>query len=493
MLRLALAFSLVAVVACVLSAEPRQWKDRSGKFTVEAEYAGYADGKVTLKKTDGTNMTLELSQLSPKDQEFVRAELKAARAVAKESKASKETPIAAKAANWPQWRGPGRDGISPEKGLLQSWPENGPPLVGTTKGLGRGWSSVAIANNVIYTMGQRGGQEQLIALGIDGKPLWSAPVGRGDHSNGTPTVDGDMVYAVGLQGDLVAAKAKTGEIVWRTNYEKDFGGKMMSGWGFSESPLIDGDRLICTPGAKDAMIAALDKKTGKVIWKAAMPDKIGNRGGDGAAYSSIVISNACAVKQYVQLVGRGVISVAAADGKFLWSYNQVANSTANIPTPIVKDDYVFCSTGYGTGSALLKITGSAESLKAEEVYFLDANQMQNHHGGMILLGDYLYCGHGHNEGFPLCIELATGKAMWKPGRGAGTGSASIAYADGNLYFRYQNGIMALIEANPKEYKLKGSFKIATTHSESWSAPVIAGGKLYLRDEDELHCYDISAK
>jgi hypothetical protein len=200
------------------------------------------------------------------------------------------------------------------------------------------------------------------------------------------------------------------------------------------------------------------------------------------------------VKQYVTLVGRGIVSVDAASGKLLWSYNNVANGTANIPTPIVSGDFIFCSTGYGTGSALLKLSKDGSGVKAEEQYFLGGNKLQNHHGGMILKDGYVFCGHQHNEGFPICVEMQTGEIAWGgKDRGPGGGSAAVAYADGNFYFRYQDGIMALIEANPKEYKVKGKFKIKTHNDNSWPHPVIAGGKLYLRDQDDLLCYDIKAK
>ena len=237
-------------------------------------------------------------------------------------------------------------------------------------------------------------------------------------------------------------------------------------------------------------MAALDKKTGKVIWKTALPENVGNRGKDGAAYSSVVISHAGGVKQYVQLTGRGVISADAETGQLLWDYNKIANGTANIPTPIVEGDYVFCSTGYNTGSALLQITKTGKKLQAREVYFLNPKDLQNHHGGMILLDGYIYCGRGHNTGFPVCINMKTGKQAWNGGRGPGGGSAAVVYADGNLYFRYQNGVMALIEATPKEYKLKGQFQIASSNGRSWPHPVIHEGKLYLRDQGTLLCYDI---
>lgn len=264
----------------------------------------------------------------------------------------------------------------------------------------------------------------------------------------------------------------------------------MSGWGYSESPLVDGDRLIVTPGAQDAVIVALDRHTGATIWNSAMPDDIGKRGKDGAGYSSIVISQAAGVKQYVQLTGRGVISIDAGDGTQLWSYNRIANGTANIPTPLVKGDFVFCSTGYGTGAALLEVKREGDRLVVEEKYFLDAKKMQNHHGGMIAYGDHIYCGHGHNNGFPLCIDFATGEEVWSGGRGPGGGSAAILLADGHLYFRYEDGTMALIEASPERYNLKGSFKLATRNGKSWPHPVIVDGLLYARDQDALLCYDV---
>ena len=398
---------------------------------------------------------------------------------------------AASAKDWPSWRGPNRDAIAvDESGLLSEWSDDGPALEWKIDGLGRGYSSVAIADGRIFTMGSRNKECVLIALNLrDGRELWSAKVGKG-NPNCTPTVDGGLVYALGREGDLICTDAATGAVVWRKSFPKDFGGRMMSGWGYSESPLVDGDRLICTPGAQDAIVVALDKKSGATLWKSAMPADIGKRGKDGAGYSSVVISHAQGVKQYVQLTGRGVISIDAEDGSQLWSYNRIANGTANIPTPLVKGDMIFCSTGYGTGAALLKINREGNGLAAEEVYFLEAKDMQNHHGGMILYGDHIYCGHGHNKGFPLCIDMASGETAWSGGRGPGSGSAAILLADGHLYFRYEDGTMALIEATPKGYNLKGSFKLATNNGKSWPHPVIVDGLLYVRDQQSLLCYDI---
>ena len=399
---------------------------------------------------------------------------------------------------WPQWRGPNRDGVSTETGLLRAWPASGPALAWKASGLGSGFSSVSVAKGRVFTMGDVDGAQHVIALSAaDGKKLWAAKVGapwvdQYGGPRGTPTVDGDLVYAIGTGGDLVAVEAATGKERWRKNLSSDFGGRMSTMWTWSESPLVDGDRVVVTPGASNALLAALDKRTGKEIWRTAASD-LGPRGKEGAGYSSIVISNGGGVKQYVQLVGKGLVGVRASDGKLLWTYNRIANDVANIPTPVVKGDLVFTSTGYQTGAALLRLAPAAGGgVTANEVYFLEGKVFQNHHGGMVLVGDHVYAGHGHNRGNPIAIELATGKVVWGGAelKNEGTGSAAVAYADGNLYFRYQNGRMMLIEASPAGYAEKGSFAIPGASAPSWPHPVITGGRLYIREQDALLAYDI---
>jgi outer membrane protein assembly factor BamB len=408
------------------------------------------------------------------------------------------------AADWPQWRGPSRDGRSAEKGLLQSWPAGGPPLAWQAKGFGTGFSTVAVANGRVYTLGDRGEQQfALAASEKDGSPLWQTAIGKAWNDEflgprSTPTLDGDRVYVLSTDGDLYCLEAATGKQVWSRNLPADFSGDMMKAkgsysWKFSESPLIDGDRVIVTPGSRTAALVALDKMTGKTIWQAAIPE-LGEKGVDGAGYSSAVISEGGGVRHYVQLVGRGVVGIEAATGRFLWSYNKVANEVANIPTPLVFGDHVFASTGYGTGSALIKLSpGPDKGVKAEEVYFLPGEKLQNHHGGMILDGGHVYLGTGHNKGFPIAIEVATGKILWGPERNAGTGSAAVAYADGRLIFRYQNGKVVLISASPQGYQEHGSFDIPGVERPSWPHPVIANGRLYLREQDTLYAYDIKVK
>lgn len=399
-------------------------------------------------------------------------------------------------ADWPAWRGPDRNGLSADTGLLKQWPTAGPQLAFRADGLGNGFSSLAIAGSRILTMGDRGADQFVIALhGEDGKQLWATKVGGAweDEYAGprsTPTVDGDRVYVLTTDGDLVCLDLASGKEKWRRSISRDYRGGMMSGWRFAESPLVDGDRVVFTPGAPKALLAAVDKLTGRELWRSATPD-FGSRGKDGAAYSSVVVSNAGGVKQYVQLTGRGLVGVRASDGWVLWSYNRIANDVANIPTPIVKDDYVFAATGYSTGSALLKLSKNGEKFDVQEVYFLGPNVFQNHHGGMVLVGDYLYAGQGHNRGFPICIEFLTGKVKWGGDiRNAGSGSAAVTYADGHVYFRYQNGIMMLVEATPEGYKEKGSFEIPARRTYSWSHPVVTNGRLYLREQDALLVYKL---
>jgi outer membrane protein assembly factor BamB len=393
---------------------------------------------------------------------------------------------------WPQWRGPHRDGASEEKGLLQEWTGNGPPLAWKASGLGEGYATVAIADGKIYTMGKRKNAVYLLALdGADGHELWATQVGgqMGDHPSSTPTVEADRVYAVGPHGDLICVQAASGKKIWQKNFVKDFGGSIPN-WKFCESPLIDGDRLICTPGGPKATMVSLDKKTGKPGWRCAVPGGAGS----GSGYSSIVISEGAGVKQYVQLMGQGTgcIGVEAKTGKFLWKYPRVANGTAAIPTPIVSGDFVFCTSGYGDGgSALLVLSRLRSGVTADEVYYLPQNVFQNHHGGLVMVGDYIYGGHGHNNGFPACLEWRTGKIVWGGRmRGPGTESAAVVYADGQMYFRYQNGVMALIAASPEGYKLNGQFSIPQVSTPSWAHPVVAGGQLFLREQDNLFVYNV---
>jgi outer membrane protein assembly factor BamB len=401
-------------------------------------------------------------------------------------------------AGWPQWRGPHRDGKSAEKGINTDWEAQQPELLWQAEGLGGGYASVAIAGDKLFTTGNFDDGQAVVCLDLKNQQIaWKTPVTDAPPKHGyegsrtTPSLDGDRLYVVSSDGEIACLKQQDGKLVWKRNF-KDWKGQMSSGWGFSESPLVDGDWVLCTPGGKEGMIVALDKMTGKEIWKTTMPE-LGPKGKDGAAYSSIVVSNGGGVKQYVQLVGRGVIGVRASDGEYLWGYNPVANGVASIPTPIPSGDYVFCSSGYGDGgTGLVKLSKDGDGVKAEEVYFHPPKEFQNHHGGMVLVDGKIYCGHGHNNGFPACLDLESGNVLWgTKTRGEGSGSAAVLYIDGHLIFRYQSGKVVLIEATPDGYKIKGSFDPAFKDKDSWAHPVVVDKKLYLREQDKLMCYDLA--
>ncbi len=398
--------------------------------------------------------------------------------------------------DWPQWRGSRRDGVSSEIGLMQTWPAGGPKVAWQAVGLGTGYSSVIVGQGRLFTMGRK--ESDVVVFALDeatGKTVWTRKIGETSrHPCSTPTLDGDLLYALDPDGDLVCLEAATGEVVWQISFIEKFSGRMMSGRGYGESPLVDGQRLICTPGGLDAAIVAIDKLTGNVIWNAAIPE-LGSRGKDGAGFSSIVITEAAGLRQYVQLVGRGVVGIDARNGRFLWGFNPIANETANIPTPVVHNEFIFAANGYTAGSVLLKLVadnglnGTDQGVKAEIVYTLSGNQFQNHHGGFVRLGDFLFSGHGNNNGLPTCLDFHSGHVIWKR-RGPGVGSASVVAADGQLYFRYQNGVVALIDASNRGYDLKGTFEIPGAGGDSWAHPVVANGRLYLREQDTLWAHDL---
>ena len=387
--------------------------------------------------------------------------------------------------DWPQWRGPNRDNVSTETGLLKQWPEKGPPLAWKAAGIGKGYSSVSVAGDRIFTMGDAGDSAYVHCLELNGgKKAWSVKVGRsgGDHAGtrSTPTVAGDRAYALGQWGDLVALDAATGRVIWRKSLEKFFGGRMMSGWGYSESVLVDGDRVVCTPGGDKGAIVALDKETGNPLWRTKDFT-------DEAAYSSIVPAEMGGVQQYVQLTGESVVGVAPDTGKVLWRADR-RGETAVIPTPVVKGDLVFVTSGYNAGCNLFRVTRSGDRFTATQVYH--NGDMDNHHGGVVLVGDHVYGTSGNQL---VCMELATGKVAWK---NRSVGKGAVAFADGHLYVRSEGGegTVALVEATPRAYSEKGRFDQPDRSGENaWAHPVIAGGKLYLRDQDNLLCYDVKAR
>jgi outer membrane protein assembly factor BamB len=411
------------------------------------------------------------------------------------------SPVSAAApeANWPSFRGPDRSAVSSETGLLQEWPAAGPKLVWQTKGAGRGYASLAVAGGKLFTLGDGkpdGGDdstEYLSAFTLDGgKLLWKtetgapwnsgAPTWQGSRS--TPTVDGDRVYVITPFGKLYCCDSNSGEVKWSKDLKEEFGGKKGDGWGYSESVLVDGDQAVFTPGGEKNTMVAVNKSTGEVLWKTV-------RAGDrGAGHASIVIAEVGGTKVYVTTTASGAMGVRATDGKLLWSY-EIDRTTAVIPTPIVRGDLVFFAAGYKRGGALLKQVAQPENLvNVEEIYPIKP-ALANKHGGLVLVGDHVF-GDSDDAGVPFCASLMTGEIVWKE-RGSGRGSAAFAAADGCLYIRFQNGVVALAKATSDGYKETGSFKIpGDENMPSWSHPVITGGRLYLREQDRILCYDVTA-
>jgi outer membrane protein assembly factor BamB len=407
---------------------------------------------------------------------------------------SQQTTFAADA--WPTFRGVNRSAVASEKGLLDSWPEKGPPLVWKSQGAGRGYAALAIADGRIYTLGDAPStvsdeSEYLLCFDQrDGRPLWQtklgAPWAEGkpdwQSSRSTPTIDGDRVYVLTAHGDLFCCQTADGKQVWHKNLKTDFGGKKADSWGYSESVTVDGDNLLCTPGGEEHTMIALNKKTGALVWSTSLAEV------RGAGHSSIVKSEIKGTRVLVQNTGSGPIGVRARDGKLLWHY-PVEKTTAVIPTPIVRDDLVFFAVGYKRGAALLKqVPGEGGDVTIKEIYPLIV-KLANKHGGVVLVGDYVY-GDSDDAGIPFCAELMTGDIKWTK-RGSGRGSACVAAADGHLYFHFANGKMILVEANPEEYSETGSFMVPGSGDRpSWSHPVILDGKLYLREQDTILCYNL---
>jgi outer membrane protein assembly factor BamB len=399
--------------------------------------------------------------------------------------------LAAGAADWPQWRGPQRNGISTETGLLQSWPKGGPALLWQVKDIGEGYSTPAVIGSRLYLLSNRGLDNEFVqALSVkDGKPVWTTRIGKVGNpdqkpnypmARSTPTVDGALLYALGSDGDLACLETATGKLKWQKSLRQDFGGQPGI-WAYSESPLIDGDMLIVTPGGAQATLVALNKKSGSVIWKCAVP------GGDPAGYASAIVVQAAGRKQYVQFLDKGVVGVDAKTGRFLWRYAEPGKGPANMPTPIARDGYVYAAAGR-VGGGLVRLKPEADGVAAEQVYY--TRGLPHSVGGAVLLGEYLY---GTSSEGLVAAEFNTGKVKWQA---ASIGSGSVVYADGHLYLHGENGDVALAEATPEAYRENGRFtppdlpKHRDAMEKSWAYPVVANGRLYIRDLGTLWCYGI---
>ena len=380
---------------------------------------------------------------------------------------------------WYQWRGPNRDGKSEEIGLLKAWGPDGPPLAWRVGGAGTGYSSLSASDGRLFTMGARGDVEYVMAFDArSGQKLWETPHGRryanyeGDGPRGTPTVDGRHVYALGASGDLSCLQVETGAVVWSFNLPQRFR-SVNNPWGISESPLVLDDRVLVNAGGKAASIVALDKSDGSVIWTNL---------NDMAGYSSAVVHRIGDITAAVFFTEERALGVDVSDGRLLWSYDRVSNFTANVATPIVRGNRVFVSSDYGRGGALLELTPTADGLRSDEVY-LNRN-MRNHHSSAVLVGDYLY---GFSGSALTAMSFDDGRVAWQH---RSVGKGSLVYADERLYLLSERGVVGLAEATPDGYRERGRFRIQGGSSPTWTHPIVAGGRLYLRDQDTVYAYDI---
>lgn len=397
---------------------------------------------------------------------------------------------ASKSADWPEWRGPGRTDRSPDQGLLKAWPAGGPKLNWLFKDAGLGYAGYSVVGDRLYTMGLRGDQELLLAVDIKtGTEVWHAaagpkyPNGWGDGPRMTPTVHDGHVYALGGQGLLICASAKDGKIVWQKSLVSDLGGKLQS-WGYTESPLIVGDKVVVTPGGSKGTLAALNRKTGEVVWQSGELT-------DEAQYSSPILISHGGKQQIVQLVTKRVFGADPETGKVLWQA-EFPGRVAVIPTPIYHDGIVYVTAGYGVGCKAVKLAADG---KSAETLYENNKVMKNHHGGVVLVDGHLY---GHSDGYGwVCQELATGKEVWVH---KGFGKGATHYADGMLYcVDEKSGDVVLAEASPKGWSEKGRFRLDPLSTQRnkqggiWPHPVVVGGKLYLRDQEFLFCFDVKGK
>ena len=386
------------------------------------------------------------------------------------------------AAEWSQWRGANRDGISAETGLLKDWPAGGPPLAWQSTGAGAGFSSFSTSGGRLYTIGARDDVEYVMAFDrATGRKLWETPNGRrfrneqGDGPRSTPTTDGSVIYAFGGSGVLSSIDAETGRTIWSLNAVQQLGG-VTPYWGYSESPLIVGDRIVLGVGGRRSSIVAVNKADGKVLWQ---------QPGDEAAYSSPVLMRTGSLQQVVFFMASRGLAVDPRDGRLLWSNERAANNTANVATPVVKGNRVFFSSDYGTGAALVDVRAAGNFATANEVYF--TREMRNHHASSVLVGTHLY---GFNSSILTALAFDTGTVAWK---NRSVGKGSLIYADGRLYLYSENGVAGLAEASPTEYREHGRFQLKTGNAHTWSHPIITSGLLILRDQDRVYAYDVKAK
>ncbi len=379
-------------------------------------------------------------------------------------------------ADWPCFRGPNHDDKSSDKGLLKEWPSDGPAKLWQFGGMGKGFSTVSVSGDTVYASGDVDGQMTLFALDMAGKPKWkiahdNAWANNYPGARSTPTVDGDKVYLVSGHGLIGCYSTKNGAKVW-TRTMQELGGKTPN-WGFAESVLIDGNMAVVTPGG-EGCITALDKTTGKTLWQ--------SKGFDGRAHygscTPLLFNN---IPMIVAGTGGGIFCVDARTGAKVFSDPFSAGNTANCPSPAAADGYVFWSNGYGKGGLCMKLTPTG----GEQAW--TTRELTSHHGGYLIDNGFIY---GNHERGVACLDLKTGQKKWFD---KSAGKCSITYADGMLYlFGESDGVACLASASPDGFKLAGRVKVQG-EGPSWAHPVVIGGRLYLRYDTNLYCFDVKAK
>jgi outer membrane protein assembly factor BamB len=386
--------------------------------------------------------------------------------------------------DWPQFHGPNRDNTSRETGLLKKWPPEGPQLLWTAEGVGEGFSTVAIAEGLVYTTGNIGDYTVITALTADGSHKWTAkngPAYKRDKpgTRSTPTIDSGRLYHENADGDVVCLDAKTGEEIWSLNILERFNGRNIT-WALSESLLIDGNRLICTPGGENAGIVALEKNTGTTIW---VCDNVHDKPG----YASPVVFEFEGLRQIVTLMATSVVGVNADTGRLLWKVKHSTPFDENINTPVYHDGSVFISSRT-TGSRRFRLRIDKDRASVEQVW--ESTLLDPQHGGILLLDGYLYgaC-RSASSGPWVCLNARTGARMYAE-RGIGTGS--LTYADGLLYALNHKRTVALVRPSPRAFDIISQFDIPNGgRGPTWAHPVVSNGRLYVRHGDYLYCHDVA--
>ncbi|MDF1811454.1 MAG: PQQ-binding-like beta-propeller repeat protein [Verrucomicrobiales bacterium] len=479
-------FAVILVAVIGLGSMPssfaRTWTQAATGRKIEADPVGVEGANVVLRLNDGQTVKVPVNTLSAEDQEFVK------------TMAPKGGGSPASGTDWPAFRGADGTGISPDTGLLEKWPSDGPEKIWTYDKAGMGYSGFAVVDGRLYTQGTRDTDVTMICVDADsGKKIWSRSyaeddskgynAGWGNGPRGAPSVNDGKVYGLGPKGILVCIDAEKGSVVWKKDLIKDFSGEPGK-WGYSETPIVDGEKLIVAPGGNKAGIVALNKDTGDVIWTAdeVQPGM--------AEYATIVVSEMNGKRQYIKFFEKIVASVDAETGRLLWQGDFPKGKVAVIPTPIVDGNQVYVSAGYSAGCRAFEISSSNQ---VKELW--TNNEMSNHHGGVIKFGDHIY-GFDNGKGL-VCQDWDTGKLTWMNKDRQFLSKGAVHIADGMIYaLNEQNGALTLISANPEGYKEHGRFILdpqspnRNPQGRIWTHPLVIGGKLYLRDQEFIHCYDV---